>query len=138
MSGLFAAITPDRLLDVYVVGSRDFGLEVESGPRNVEHTHDASLRLRDDVPREATEGVAPRAARIHYGRYARVDARKVGVDGGLVDAVVHVRVQVYQARDDHLAIQVDYPGLRCGSDVGRDLGYDAVLGCHIHLGVDAL
>ena len=104
----------------------------------MEHTYDPGLRLGDDVPREPAEGVAPRAARIHHGRYARVNAREVGIDGGLVDAVIDVRMQVYEARDDQLAIQVDYPGLRSGSDVGRDLGYDAVLDRHVHLGVDAL
>ena len=129
---------PDRFLDVYVVSVRDFGLEVESGPRNVEHADDASLRLGDDVAREPSEGVASRAARIHHRRHARVNARKVGIDGGLVDAVVNVRVQVNQARNDQLAIQVDYPGLRSGYDVGRNLGYDAVMGRHVQLGVDAL
>ena len=70
---------------------------------------------------EPAEGVAPRAARIHHGRYARVNAREVGIDGGLVDAVIDVGMQVYEARDDQLAIKVDYPGVGSGSDVGRDL-----------------
>ena len=104
----------------------------------MQHTHDPGLDPRDHMFREPAEGVAPRAAGIDDCCNARVNASQVGVHTGLVHAVVNVRVQVDQAGDDQLPIDLDNPSLGTGPDVRRDLGYGPVLDCHVHLSVDTL
>ena len=128
----------DGLFEVYVVAARDLGLEVESGPGDVQHTHDARLDLGDDVLREAAERVAASAAGVDHRRHARVHACEVGVHAGLVHTVIDVRVEVDHAGHDELAVDLHHPRVGAGPDVRRDLGYCAILDSHVQLRIEAL
>ena len=128
----------DCLIEVYVVASGDLGLVVEAGAGDVQHTDDARVGVGDDVLREASEGVAASAAGVHYCGYAGVHSRQVGVHARLVDAVIDVGVQVYEARNDQLVADVDDAAFGVGTYGGGYLRDCPVLNGDVHARVYAL
>ena len=105
------------LFKVNVLAAGQFGLVVEPSAGYVEHTNYTGPGVRHDVLGEAAERVAARASGVHDGSDARINACEVGVNSGLVDAVIDVGVQVYQARCDEFAGYVDDASIGGGGDV---------------------
>ena len=87
---------------------------------------------------EASEGVAARASGVHDGGDARVNPGEVGVNAGLVDAVIDVGVQVYESGYDQLAGDVYHAGVGIRDNIRGDPRNRAVRYGYVHLRVDAL
>ena len=97
------------LVQVNILSPAKLRHDVEAGPDDVQHAVQSHLRLGRDEAWEAPEGVAASAARVHKSGNARPDPRQVGIDTGLIDALVDVAVEIDEARAHQLAPHVDNP-----------------------------
>ena len=89
------------------------------------------LGVRHDVPGEAAERVAARAACVHQRGDAGEHTGQIGVHRGLVHALVNVCVQIDQPRCHQLAGHVDHAGAAVRGDVRRDFRDKAAADCHV-------
>ena len=138
MSGLLALDDVHGLFEVYVFAAGGVRLVVEAHTGDVEHAEDVGPGAGHDVAGEATECVAARAAGVQHGRNAGADAGEVWVDAVLVDAFVHVGVQVDHAGYDDVAGDIDDARRARGVYVGGDFRYEAVCDGDVQLRPDVL
>src|SRR4026209_2862007 len=95
------------ITSVWQLGGGCRGRRGEPGLAGVQELDPRGVAARDDVSREPAEGGRPRAARVHDGGHARVDAAQVRVRPGAVEALEDGGGRVDEPRDRRLAAPVD-------------------------------
>ena len=131
----FSLMVSTGVVEVDAGRTENVGRGGQSGAADVEQADDFGVAVGQDVAREPTEGIAPRTAGVHHGRYPGPHAADVGINAVGVHPGENVGVQVDEARRHHLAPDLHHlRGFGC-VDVRRHPRNLAVLDGHV---VDAV